>query len=112
MDLLDYYAGKISSRRMCLLVLQDRARMPRLRAALSGLDPWQPLYTESDYIAATQADWLQAIQRTMHTAHRMTPKLKKFQAYPRPGEKAKAPVGPPKLTKKQLSYLEQFAPAA
>lgn len=96
---------------MVLLVVTDRARMPRLRAALSGLDPWETLFTEADYIAATQADWLQAIQRTIHIAERLRPKLKAFVPYPRPGPKPK-PVGPPKLAKAQLTYLEQFAPAA
>ena len=86
--------------------------MPRLSAALQGLDPWQPLFTESDYIAATQADWLQAIQRTLHTAHRMTPKLKEFKRYPQPGAKPAKAAGPPKLSKQQLDYLERFAPAA
>lgn len=97
---------------MYLLVVTDRARMPRLRAALSGLDPWQPLFTESDYIEATQADWLQQIQRTIHTAHRMTPKLKDFAPYPRPGVKPTKVAGPPKFTEQQITYLERFAPAA
>lgn len=86
--------------------------MPRLRAVLAGLDPWQPLFEESDYIAATQADWLQQIQRTIHTAHRMTPKLKDFKPFPRPGVKPAKVAGPPKFSKQQKDYLEQFAPAA
>ncbi|MFJ9558270.1 hypothetical protein ACIRPH_31070 [Nocardiopsis sp. NPDC101807] len=111
-DLLDFYRGRISFRRMYLLVVRDVARMPRLRTALAGLDPWQPIFGELEYAVATCADLLQVVQRTVHTAHGMKPKLKTMQPYPRPGEKPRKPPGPPKLSQQQRAYLEQFAPPA
>lgn len=112
-DLLDYYAGRISARRMYLLVVKDVARMPRLRTALSGLDPWQPIYSESEHALATLNDQIQGLSRKVHVGLRLIPKkLGDFERYPRPGDKPKKPPGPPKLTKQQRAYLERFAPAA
>jgi hypothetical protein len=111
-DLLDYYRGQISTRRMILLVVKDRARMPRLRTALAGHDPWEPIYGELEYGIAALNDQAQILSRKVHVAHGLKPKLGDFHPYPRPGDKPPKPVGPPKLTKQQRDYLEQFAPAA
>jgi len=97
---------------MYLLVVKDVARMPRLRAALAGLDPWAPIYSEAEYALAALNDQVQVVGRKIHVAHGLKPKLKDPHWYPRPGEKPKKPPGPPKLSKQQRDYLEQFAPPA
>lgn len=97
---------------MVLLVIKDRARMPRLRAALSGHDPWAPIYGELEYGIAALNDQVQILSRKVHVANRLKPKLGDFHPYPRPGDKPQKAPGPPKLSKPQRDYLEQFAPAA
>lgn len=98
---------------MVLLVIKDIARMPRLRTAVNNLDPWQPIFSETEHALATISDRIQLLERKIHVGLQLRPrKPGDFKPYLRPGDKPKKPPGPPKLSKQQIDYLEQFAPAA
>lgn len=106
-DILDFYRGEISWRRMHLLVVHDVARMPRTRAALSGTDPSRP-WEEANGQFALLDSRLQALQALLWVGLRLKGKPPKVSPYPIP--KAKRKREAPRMDPKVIDYLNRFSP--
>lgn len=109
-DLLDYYRGKISTRRMWLLVVEDRARMPRLSARLSGVDPDRQ-WSETNTQLALLWGMLQHINRVLWVGLRLQGEPPAVREYPIPGlDSEKRGPEKPKFDSRKMAYLDRFAP--
>ncbi|MFL1427131.1 MULTISPECIES: hypothetical protein [unclassified Nocardiopsis] len=111
-DICDFYAGRITFRRMVLLVIHDMARMPRTRAALQGLDPGRP-WGETNSQLALLDSRVQYLARILWVGLRLKDEPPAMRLYPVPTpEKDKAE--PEQQTRKPdprlQAYLDRFAP--
>lgn len=111
MDLLDFYAGRISMRRMVLLVIHDMARMPRTKAAVQGLDPGRPWGELNEQIALLDAR-IQTLTRVAWVGLRLKDDPPAVQLYPVPTAKGEKPQEQQKRRPdpRKQAYLERFAP--
>ncbi|WP_435110159.1 hypothetical protein [Nocardiopsis synnemataformans] len=109
-DLLDFYRGHITMRRMVLLVIHDMARMPRTRAAAQGLDPGRPWGELNEQLALLDAR-IQTLTRVAWVGGRLKDDPPAVTLYPVPGlkdeqqEQQKRRPDP-----RKQAYLERFAP--
>lgn len=109
MDILDFYAGRISMRRMVLYVIHDMTRMPRLSAAVNGLDPARD-WSETNTQLALMDVRHQSMLGVMWVGLRLKGKPPTVKPYPIPSAEAKRRQEPPKVDPKTMAYLNQFAP--
>lgn len=111
-DILDFYRGQISMRRMVLLVIHDMARMPRTRAAIQGLDPGRPWGEINEQLALLDAR-IQTLTRVAWVGGRLKDEPPAVKLYPVPtakgedSEQAQQKRGP---DPRKQAYLERFAP--
>lgn len=110
-DLLDFYRGEISMRRMVLLVVHDIDRMPRTRAAVDGLDPTRR-WDETNTQLALLDTRLQSLLGVMWVGGRLKGKPPPVKPYPIPSKAdvRKAATKKPRVAPKALEYLNRFAP--
>lgn len=108
-DLLDYYRGEISMRRMVLLVIHDLARMPRTRAVVSGLDPERP-WDETNTQLAIIDTRLQSLLRVDWVGGRLQGKPPDVNPYPVPAAKGQQHAQARRPDPRKQAYLERFAP--
>lgn len=109
MDLLDFYAGQISMRRMVLYVIHDLARMPRLSAVINGQDPARPWNEINAQLALMDVRY-QSMLGIMWVGLRLKGKPPPVKPYPIPSAEAKRKQAPPKVDPKTMAYLNSFAP--
>lgn len=109
-DLLDYYRGRVSTRRMALLVVHDISRMPRTRAAVAGLDPGRP-WGETNGQLALLDTRIQAVHGLLWVGLRLKGKPPKINPYPVPEAKKPEPEKQkPKVDPRHRAYLDRFSP--
>ncbi|KOX10145.1 hypothetical protein [Nocardiopsis sp. NRRL B-16309] len=109
-DIVDFYRGHISFRRLALLVIHDMARMPRTRAAVNGMDadrPWDETNTQLAVIDTR----LQSLLRVAWVGGRLQHNPPDVNPYPIPtakGDQQQSQARRPDPRKQ--AYLERFAP--
>jgi hypothetical protein len=115
--LLDFYRGRITMRRMVLLVVHDLGRMPRTKAAVQGLPPGRP-WDETHALMALQYTVSQALLRVawiQASGYRVDGAPPDVKPYPMPQPKGAAAAERPvsqarKPDPRAMKYLNRFAP--
>lgn len=107
---MDYYRGRISTRRLWLLVVEDMSRMPRLSAKLGGTDPKRP-WTEANTQLALLWTVLQQIVRVLWVGLGIKGQPPEIREYPMPlQDDGKRESQKPRFDPRKIAYLDRFAP--